>query len=183
MMEEIWKDVKGFEGLYQVSNMGRVRSLDRDIVTTCRGTVHTRHYKGRIIKPKYATAGYQGVMLANSGEYKQFQIHRLVALHFVDGYKDGLVVNHKNEIKDDNRAENLEFVTYTYNNTYGEQFKRRYDKHSKRVLKCDKHGNIICEYKSLHDAARQNGTAATVVSRWCKSVYKPQNGFIWRFAE
>ena len=56
-MEEIWKDIKGYEGLYQVSNMGRVRSLDRDIVTTYRGTVHTRHYKGRIIKPKYATAG------------------------------------------------------------------------------------------------------------------------------
>lgn len=182
-MEEVWKDVKGFEGLYQVSNMGRVRSLDRDIVTTCRGTVHTRHYKGRIIKPKYAPAGYQEVTLANSGQHKRIQIHRLVALHFVYGYKDGLVVNHKNEIKDDNRAENLEFVTYTYNNTYGEQFKRRYDKHSKRVLKCDKDGTVISEYKSLHVAARQNGTAATVISRWCRSVNKPQNGFIWRFAE
>ena len=182
MMEEIWKDIKGYEGLYQVSNMGRVRSLDRDITITYKGILHTRHYRGKMIKPKYATAGYQGVMLANSGEYKQFQIHRLVALHFVDGYKDGLVVNHKNEIKDDNRAENLEFVTYTYNNTYGEQFKRRYDKRKKRVLKCDKNGTVICEYKSLHDAASQNVTAATVISRWCKSVNKPHNGFIWRFA-
>ena len=181
-MEEIWKDIKGFEGLYQISNMGRVRSLDRDIVTTCRGTVHTRHYKGMIIKPKYTPAGYQGVVLANSGVHIRAQIHRLVALHFVDGYKDGLVVNHKNEIKDDNRAENLEFVTSSYNNTYGEQFKRRYDKHSKRVLKCDKNGTVICEYKSLHDAARQNETAATVISRWCNSIHKPKNGFIWRFA-
>lgn len=181
-MEEIWKDVQGFEGLYQVSNMGRVRSLDRDIVTTYKGTVHTRHYKGRIIKPKYTIAGYQGVTLAKSGQHKRILLHRLVALHFVGGYKERLVVNHKNEIKDDNRAENLEFVTYTYNNTYGEQFKHRYDKHSKRVLKCDKDGTVISEYKSLHDAARQNGTAATVISRWCKSVYKPQNGLIWRFA-
>lgn len=183
MMEEIWKDIKGYEGLYQVSNMGRVRSLDRDIVTTYRGTVHTRHYKGKIIKPKYATAGYQAVVLANSGVHIRADIHRIVALHFCDGYKDGLVVNHKNEIKDDNRAENLEFVTYSYNSTYGEQFKHRYDKRSKRVLKCDKDGTVICEYKSLNDAARQNGTAATVISRWCKSIYKPQNEFIWRFAE
>ena len=95
-MEEVWKDVQGFEGLYHVSNMGRVRSLDRDIVTTYKGTVHTRHYKGRIIKPKYTIAGYQGVTLANSGQHKRIQLHRLVALHFVDGYKDGLVVNHKN---------------------------------------------------------------------------------------
>lgn len=181
-MEEVWKDVQGFEGLYQVSNMGRVRSLDRDIVTTYKGTVHTRHYKGMIIKPKYTPAGYQGVVLANSGVHIRIQVHRLVALHFVDGYKEGLVVNHKNEIKDDNRAENLEFVTYSYNSTYGEQFKRRYDNLSKRVLKCDKDGTVISEYKSLHDAARQNVTKATVVSRWCKSIHKPQNGFIWRFA-
>lgn len=179
-MDEIWKDIKGFEGRYQVSNMGRVRSLDRDIVTTYRGTVHTRHYKGRIIKPKYAIAGYQGVTLANSGEYKEFQIHRLVALHFVDGYKDGLVVNHKNEIKDDNRAENLEFVTYTYNNTYGEQFVHRYDKRKMPCYRITSTG-IVTNYESIQDAARKTGHPATVIIRWCKQNRPNQEGDLFKF--
>lgn len=182
-MNEIWKDIRGFEGIYQVSNAGRVRSLDRDIVTTYRGTIHTRHYKGRIIKPKYSLAGYQAVVLANSGVHVRMQVHRIVAFHFVNGFKEGLIVNHKNEIKDDNRAENLEWVTYTYNNTYGEQFVHRYDRRSKRVLKCNKDGSVIAEYKSLNEAARQNGTKGTVVSRWCRHIYSPQNGYVWKFAE
>lgn len=183
MMEEIWKDIKGFEGIYQVSNMGLVRSIDRDIVTTYKGTIHIRHYKGKIIKPKYSIAGYQNVVLANSGKHTRAQIHRLVALHFVDGYKDGLVVNHKNEIKDDNRAENLEFVTYTYNNTYGEQFVHRYDKRKIKVAQYDSDGNIINKYESLNEAARKTGHAATVIARWCKGIHKCKEGDIWKFID
>jgi hypothetical protein len=151
-------------------------------VTTYRGTVHTRHYKGKIIRPKYTVAGYQGVTLTNSGKYAEKQVHRLVAYHFVNGYKDGLVVNHKNEIKDDNRACNLEWVSYSYNNTYGDQFIHRYDKRCKRVLKYGRDGHLICEFKSVHEAARMNGTAASVVSRWCKGINKDSNGYIWKFS-
>ena len=180
-MEEIWKDVQDFEGLYQVSNLGRVRSLDRDITTTYRGTVHVRHYRGVMLIPKKGSAGYQFVVLCDSGRHVCISIHQLVALHFVPGHKDGLIVNHKNEQKDDNRADNLEWCDYTYNNTYGDQFLHRYDGRKMRVIKRDKNGNILGEYESLRDAARQEGHAPTVISRWCRKEHKPQDGYIWDF--
>jgi hypothetical protein len=178
-MDEIWKDIKGFEGRYQVSNMGRVRSLDRDIVTTYRGTVHTRHYKGKILAFKKSVPGYYYVVLADSGVHAREAVHRLVAMAFVDGYKDGSIVNHKNCIKTDNRAENLEWCDYTYNNTYGDQFVRRYDKRKMPCYRLEPTG-IVTNYESIQDAARKTGHPATVIIRWCKQNRPNQEGDIWK---
>ena len=177
---EIWKDIRGFEGLYQVSNMGRVRSLDRDIVTTYRGTVHTRHYKGKILVPRKSSQGYYYVVLADSGVHTREAVHRLVAKAFVDGYKDGAIVNHKNCLKSDNRADNLEWCDYTYNNTYGEQFVHRYDKRKMPCYRLEPTGTVT-NYESIQDAARKTGHHATVIKRWCKQNHSNQNGDIWRF--
>lgn len=177
---EIWKDIRGFEGLYQVSNMGRVRSLDRDIVTTYRGTVHTRHYKGKILVPRKSSQGYYYVVLADSGVHTREAVHRLVAKAFVDGYKDGAIVNHKNCLKSDNRADNLEWCDYTYNNTYGEQFVHRYDKRKMPCYRLEPTGTVT-NYESIQDAARKTGHHATVIRRWCKQSHPNQNGDIWRF--
>lgn len=178
-MNEIWKDIKGFEGRYQVSNMGRVRSLDRDIVTTYRGTVHTRHYKGRILIPRKTSNGYAFITLADSGINTNGQIHRLVAMAFVNGYKEGLIVNHKNENKSDNRAENLEWCDYTYNNTYGEQFVHRYDKRKMPCCRIDKAG-VITYYESLREAARKTGFTVQAVIRWCKQNRPNQEGDLFK---
>ena len=145
---EEWRDIRGFEGLYQVSNMGRVKSMERDITTTYRGTIHTRHYREVILRPKLSNVGYHYVVLCNSGQHLRIGIHRLVAIAFVPGYKEGLIVNHRNELKDDNRAENLEWCDYTYNNTYGNQFKYRYDGRKMKVMKIDRN-NKTHEYESL----------------------------------
>lgn len=180
-MEEQWKDIKGFEGRYQVSNLGHVRSLERDITTTYKGTVHVRHYHGVMLVPKKSPAGYHYVVLCNSGHHVRIGIHQLVALHFVPGNKDGLIVNHKNEQKDDNRADNLEWCDHTYNNTYGDQFLHRYDRRKKKVLKRNKNGNVLREYESVQEAARQEGHKATVISRWCRKIHKSQDGYVWDF--
>lgn len=177
---EIWKDIRGFEGRYQVSNMGRVRSLDRDIVTTYRGTVHARHYKGKILVPRKSSQGYHYVVLADSGVHTREAVHRLVAKAFVDGYKDGAIVNHKNCLKSDNRADNLEWCDYTYNNTYGEQFVHRYDKRKMPCSRIDTTG-ATTNYESIQDAARKTGHHATVIKRWCKQNHSNQDGDIWRF--
>lgn len=180
MSEEIWKDIKGFEGRYQVSNLGRVRSLDRDIVTSKLGTVHIRHYKGKILAQKKHLAGYLYVVLADSGIHTREAVHRLVATAFVSGYKDGAIVNHKNEKKSDNRSCNLEWCDYTYNNTYGDQFLHRYDDRKMPCCCIDTNGNTT-NYESLNDAARSTGHAVTVITRWCKQNHPNQEGQVWKF--
>lgn len=114
MKYEIWKDIKDYEGLYQVSNLGRVRSLDRIVIYSNGNEV--RH-KGRILKAKIRKDGYSQVRLSKNDKQKDFQIHRLVALHFVDGYFEGAVVDHIIPLKDGgtNEAINLRWCTQKEN--------------------------------------------------------------------
>lgn len=97
---EIWKDIGGYEGLYQVSNLGRVRSLSRGVLT-----------------PK--KCNYLSIQLYNRGVYENKTIHRLVAEAFIPNPNNYPCINHKNEIKTDNRVENLEWCTTKYNMNYG----------------------------------------------------------------
>ena len=100
---EIWKDIEGYEGLYQVSSLGRVKRIS----------------DGRILHQSNS-AGYKIVGLIKDGTPRSFGVHRLVAFAFCEGYKEGLVVNHINELKHDNRAENLEWCNASYNVTYND---------------------------------------------------------------
>lgn len=104
---EIWKDVRGYECEYQVSNFGRIRSLPR---------IYGRKVlRGDLLKPYLTNNGYARICLKG----RNFFVHRLVALTFCEGYANGLVVNHKDENKANNRADNLEWVTSEYNKFYG----------------------------------------------------------------
>lgn len=106
-MTEIWKDIKGYEGKYQVSNLGNVRSLNYN---------HTSELK--LLKFGYAR-GYSRVTLWDNGLCRDYSVHRLVAQTFIPNPNNYPYVNHKNEIKDDNRVENLEWCTERYNILYG----------------------------------------------------------------
>jgi hypothetical protein len=103
-MEEIWKPIAGYEDTYEVSNHGRVRSIDRiDAIG--------HHRKSVVLKQKpNRENGYLHVSLFGNGVTKRLNVHRLVALAFVEGYAEGLVVNHKDENKQNNRADNLEWI-------------------------------------------------------------------------
>lgn len=114
-MKEIWKDIKDFEGIYQVSNLGNVRSLDRKVFN--KGNNSWCNKKGRILKPTKDKGGYLYVGLHDKENAKtsSVKIHRLVAFAFCIGYEYGLEVNHKNGNRQDNRSENLEWVTRSQN--------------------------------------------------------------------
>lgn len=113
MEEEIWKDVKGYEGLYQVSNLGRVCSLERQTYDTVRKYI--RKVRKRILKQALPKLGYYSVQLTKNGKQKSFRVHVLVAAAFLPNPNNFPVINHKNAIKTDNRVENLEWCTYQHN--------------------------------------------------------------------
>ncbi|WP_460670492.1 NUMOD4 motif-containing HNH endonuclease [Larkinella ripae] len=112
---EVWKDVPNYEGHYQVSNLGRMRSLDRPPVYKARGA---RGFTGQPLSPNANQRGYLCISLSRKHKYKRFFVHRIVMHAFVGPIPDGYTVNHKNGIKDDNRLENLEYVTQAENNAH-----------------------------------------------------------------
>lgn len=146
-MEEIWKDIRGFEGIYQVSNMGRVRSLDR-----WSNDERHRRLKGKILKPNKDRYGYLKIGLLNKVRIT-YQVHRLVALHFVSGYKEGLIVNHKDEDRSNNQADNLEWCTQQYNLRYSDSIAwvRR------KLYQYDLDGNLIKTYSCANQAEKELG--------------------------
>lgn len=119
-MEE-WRDIDGYVGLYQVSNLGRVRSLDRiDSMGRLR--------QGQILKITDNAKGYKKVMLCKDGKHINKYVHRLVAQAFIPNHNNLTEVNHKNEIKSDNRVENLEWTTHRDNMEYGTRKQRQREK-------------------------------------------------------
>jgi hypothetical protein len=106
-MNEIWKDIKGYEGLYQISNLGRVKSLSRMV----KYKQYSKETTEKIMKLSLNKRGYLYVGLCKNGSYERFRVHRLVALHFVPNPKEYSEVNHKDRIKTNNEVENLEWCS------------------------------------------------------------------------
>ena len=116
-MDEIWKDIKGYEGLYQVSNLGRVKSLNREEILKNRWNGHNiRKLKGRILKPHLDGKGeYYQICLCKNGKPKNLLLHRIVAENFIHCENLKLDVNHKDGNKKNNCVDNLEFITRSEN--------------------------------------------------------------------
>lgn len=161
---EIWKDVAGYEGFYQVSNKGNVRSVARkDSIG--------RKRDGRILKPAYDRGGYLNVGLCKNGKSKTKNVHRLVAETFIPNPKGFLEVNHKDENKSNNRVENLEWCTREYNNTYG----TRIEMVCKKVKAVNIKTGEAVTFNSVKEAGRK-GHHCGVVSMACRGVYKDNTG-------
>lgn len=169
-MEEIWKDIKGYEGLYQVSNIGRVRGLRRNI----------------ILKPKVDRLKYLFVGLQYKGKGNNYRIHRLVALHFLENPNNFKEVNHKDEDKANNCVGNLEWCTHKYNSSYGTRGKRislknTNGKKSKITLQYDINGNLIKEWCSVSEITRKTIYKQGHISRCCRKECKTAYGYVWRY--
>lgn len=162
-MQEIWKKVtiEPFSEYYEVSNFGRVRSLDRK-VTRKNGTIHTA--KGKVLSQALDGHGYPFVWMQVKENKIERHVHRLVALAFVENPKpeEYTVVNHKDENPRNNNADNLEWCTHHYNVLYGTAQERRAKSKCKPFVGYDESGRIVVEYQKLDDAKR-NGFEKTSV--------------------
>ena len=171
-MQEIWKDVVGYEGLYQVSNMGRVKSF-------CQSTKFHKQ-KEFILKPSLINTGYEVVTLYSKEKRKKFQIHRLVATAFIPNPNNLPCVNHKDENKENNSVENLEWCDYVYNSNYGTGIERSKEKRlgNKFVVINLDTGEV---YQTPKDASRATGIHNDSISKVCKGKSKTAGGYRWRY--
>lgn len=171
--KEIWKDIKGFEGLYQISNMGNVKSLSR-IKRNGRGY---RTVPERILKPVDDSHGYLKVNLYKDGKRKTHKVHRLVAQAFCENQMGYNEVNHIDEDKTNNCAKNLEYCSRSYNCNYG----TRNEKISKPILGIDRVTGLIVEFPSIMDAERKLGVAHGSIIKCCQGKLKSCGGFYWMY--
>jgi hypothetical protein len=141
-MEEIWKDIKGYEGYYQVSNLGRVKSVAR--VIQRKSKPYT--VKEKILKARPDKDGYKYLVLCVNCKTKTTSIHRLVAQAFIPNPDNLPCINHKDENPANNNVENLEWCTYSYNNTYNDLAHRR----MKNVDYAKRTANTNWELRKLH---------------------------------
>lgn len=192
--EEVWRDIKDYEGLYQVSNLGRVKSLER-YVKFNDGRI--THYKEHILKQGKGTKGYLMVVLHKNGVGKTLKVHRLVAMAFpdlVDWTEEAkgkpfeiLQVNHKDELVTNNCVDNLEWCTNDYNTHYGTHYERisnsltNHPKKSKPVKQYTMDMGFVAEYPSIAEASRQSGIQQNSISLCCQGKLKSAGGYIWKY--
>ena len=183
MDEEVWRDIKGYKGLYQVSSNGRVKSLER---VDSLG----RRVKEKILSPGKSGKGYLFVYLCKEGKPKKYQVHRLVLSAFSPvADMDKLQVNHINEKKDDNRLENLEWITHKDNQNHGtrnariaEKLRGKFNtKCSIPIVQLSLDGKYIRSYKSSHDAQRLGGFDNSAIIACCKGKSKTHKEYRWQY--
>lgn len=184
-MEEIWKDIEGYEGLYQVSNLGMVRSLGRDLMRKSRyGTMAPYHIAGRVLKPLHSQGDYCYVHLFDKdGTSTNHKVHRLVAKAFVPNPDNLNEVNHVDEDKDNNRADNLEWCKHVDNCNHGTRNERSAVKRSIQVEQMTLDGHHVAFYQSACEASRQTGIARKGINDCCRRHIKTAGGYLWRYKE
>lgn len=165
-MQEVWKGIAGYDGLYQVSNFGRVKSLPRS----------GHHRKDIILKPTVRENGYKTVYLYSlSGKKTQILVHRLVSTAFLPNPDNKECVNHKNGNKSDNRVENLEWATTSENMLHAAYCLGRYNK---RKIMCVETSEV---YLSIREAGRKTGVDSTNIIAAAKGRMKTAGGVHWKY--
>lgn len=172
---EVYKPVPGFEGLYEVSNLGAVRSVRRAGVNM------------KTLAPETERCGYKRVSLYRNGRQKHIMVRRIVAAAFLGPCPEGLQVNHIDENKCNNRVNNLEYVTPKENSNHGTRNKRMGKAHrnhpskSRAIIQTTRDGKTIKEYPSACEASRQTGVDRSAIARCCRGQYASAGGYNWNY--
>ena len=173
VMTEIWKDIKGYEGLYQVSNFGRVRSMN-----------WRKTGKTKLLAQRNQNRGYLTVLLSKNGESKYELVHRLVAIAFVPVLDSNETVNHIDENRHNNKSDNLEWCSlkeniHKFQENNPDKVGRAENKTNVRQL--DKSGTLIRIWDSAAEIKRQMNYNTWSITQCCNSKRKSAYGFIWQY--
>lgn len=170
MIKEHWKAVVGYEGLYEVSDQGRIRSLN-----------YHRTGKWKIIKLSQMKQGYLKAVLCKNKKATTYRVHRLVAMAFIPNPNNLPEINHINECPWDNRVENLEWCNHKYNCNHGTRVERIVKNNSKQVGQCTFDGKLIFVFPNTGEAARQTGFSRGNIISCCNGNRKTCGGFMWKY--
>lgn len=184
-MEEIWKDIPGYEGLYQVSSLGKVRRLHRY------KSADKQEIRINIRKLTLVRNGYYRVILSKNNVTKWFSVHRLVALAFIPNPDNLPMVNHKDEVKTNNFVQNLEWCDASYNINYGHAREKISRTHKallkgRPVMQLDKAKNtIIATYPNAARAMEITKVDASAINKCClnRPKFKTAGGYIWKYTD
>lgn len=173
-MQEVWKDIPGFEGAYQVSNLGRIKSF------------MAKHVKGKpdeyILKLPLANNGYYQVYLYNGKTKRKLLVHRIVAMAFIENPNNLPQVNHKDENRLNNCVDNLEWCDNVYNNRYGTKNSRFAEKCSFPIEQMTTAGKVIARYKSAKIAEALLGITHSQIATACRNGTVCHD-FRWRYVK
>ena len=182
---EIWKDIPDYEGYYQARNLGRIRSLDREVAYN---DGRVRILKGKVMKPVMDRGGYLRIHISKEGKTRTFLVHRLVWMAFNGEIQEDFEVNHIDEDKTNNKLENLNLMTHTQNMNFGTRNERIAKAHinnpskSKPVIAFDTDGNLAFEFPSTMEAERNGFNQGDLVS-CCRGERRTHRGYRWRYKE
>lgn len=172
---EVWQDIEGYEGYYKVSNYGRVKNAERK-VWNGRGYYTIKE----TVKSPSLNRGYLQIKLSKNNTDKMYLVHRLVADTFISNFSNFPCINHKDENKENNRVENLEWCTVEYNNRYN----GRYDRVSKKmgnIVQQIKDGKVVKEYQSCRQAARELNIHPCHIAECARGIRSSYGGYAWKY--
>ena len=185
-MKENWKDIKGYEGSYCVSNTGKVKSLGY-LQYDINNKTYNFIKREKILIGQDTKKGYLLVRLYKNGKYKIVSIHRLVAQAFIPNPNNLPQVNHKDENKSNNCVDNLEWCDNKYNCNYGTRTKRMSEtlknRNCKKVYQYNKLMKLLNIYKSISEASKVNNFSTSGIAQCCNNKIKTYKGYIWKYEE
>lgn len=198
-IEEIFVPIHGYEGLYEISNLGRVKSCKRECEKYRNGNKYYQPIKEKFKRTQVDRDGYIVIRLSKNGHKSPFSIHRLVATHFIPNPENKPTVNHLFGVKTDNTILDLEWATLSEQNKHSLRLKLRrhpssirpgmlgkFGKNhnqSKPIIQLSMDGSIVREWDCAADASREKGFTRTHISRCCKGLAESHKGFKWKFKD